>query len=67
MKVHEERDALRVANDQLAAEKRAMERELDALREKLAGTAGSDSQRESVALLNQEQQLLREEYEAELE
>ena len=67
MKVHEERDALRVANDQLAAEKRAMERELDALRLNQASGAGSDSQRESVALLNQEQQLLREEYEAELE
>ena len=67
MKVHEERDALRVANDQLAAEKRAMERELDALRLDRASGAGRDSQRESVALLNQEQQLLREEYEAELE
>ena len=71
MKIHEERDELLVKVEQLTAEKRELERQLDELRLRGAGV-GQDGARasgdaETVALLRKEQEVLRQEYEAELE
>ena len=70
MKIHEERDELLVKNEQLTAEKRELERQLDELRLRGAG-AGQDGARASgdaeADLLRKEQEVLRQEYEAELE
>ena len=71
MKIHEERDELLVKNEQLTAEKRELERQLDELRLRGAGVgqdgARSSDDAETVALLRKEQEVLRQEYEAELE
>ena len=69
MKIHEERDELLVKNEQLTAEKRELERQLDELRLRGAGV-GQDGARASggeADLLRKEQEVLRQEYEAELE
>mgnify|MGYP003344142814 CR=1 FL=1 len=85
MKIHEERDELLVKVEQLNAEKRELERQLDEVR--LGGTglgatgqrdgsgsrlgsgsgADADGLRDTIALLRKEQEVLRQEYEAELE
>ena len=71
MKIHEERDELLVKVEQLTAEKRELERQLDELRLRGAGVtqdgARASGDAETVALLRKEQEVLRQEYEAELE
>ena len=71
MKIHEERDELLVKVEQLTAEKRELERQLDELRLRGAGVtqdgARASDDAETVALLRKEQEVLRQEYEAELE
>ena len=58
MKIHEERDELLVKVEQLTAEKRELERQLDELRLRGAG-AGQDGA--EADLLRKEQEVLRQE------
>ena len=64
MKIHEERDELLVKVEQLTTEKRELERQLDELRLRGAGEGQDGAEAD---LLRKEQEVLRQEYEAELE
>ena len=69
VKIHEERDALLIRVEELSDEKRDLERELDDLRAKniQSGEGSTEQMRDTIALLKKEQEVLKDEYEAELE
>merc|ERR1712224_379603 len=68
-KIHEERDELLVKVDQLTEEKRELEQELDEYRLKgyKDSTTGDSSLQDKIDLMNKEQELMKSEYESEIE
>merc|ERR1711981_695502 len=69
VKIHEERDELLVKVDQLTEEKRELEQELDEYRLKgyKDSTTGDSSLQDKIDLMNKEQELMKSEYESEIE
>merc|ERR1711881_119084 len=68
VKIHEERDELLIKVDQLTEEKKELEQELDELRMKgyKDSTTGDSSLQDSIDLLKKEQELMKDEYESEI-
>merc|ERR1712098_912799 len=69
VKIHEERDELLVIVDQLSEEKRELEKELDDLRMKGYKESKTDDStlQDTIDLLKKEQEIMKQEYESEID